>query len=56
MESYKKKSLFALNPALRLANLTVTPTNLEWQVNLDGDGYRRKQTAKAEPNDPTFAL
>ena len=33
-----------------------SPTILQWQVNLVLDDYRRKQTKKAEPNDPDFSL
>jgi hypothetical protein len=34
----------------------VTPTNLQWQVVLEVDDYRKKQTKKAEPFDPAFSF
>ena len=35
--------------------LAITPT-LQWEFELGVDDYRRKQTKKAEPNDPAFSL
>jgi len=36
--------------------LRIAPTTLQWGDDLRVDDYRRKQTKKAEPNDPTFSL
>jgi len=33
-----------------------SPTTLQWGDDLRVDDYRRKQTKKAEPNDPAFPL
>ena len=48
LEDYRKKTS---ENGLRIA-----PTYLQWRDDLRVDDYRRKQTKKAEPNDPAFAL
>ena len=41
---------------LRKYSSRVTPTTLQWEDDLGVDDYGRKQTKKAEPNDPAFSL
>jgi hypothetical protein len=48
IEEYRKYSSFFQNPVVLDVDLPLSPTNLEWKVNLGRDDYRKKQTKKAE--------
>jgi len=43
------RSHFFPNPTDQNANLKLSPTALQWEVDLRVDDYRKKQTKKAGP-------
>jgi hypothetical protein len=47
-EDFRKESLFVLNPADHLVNLTVTPTSLQSNAVPNGNDYGNKYTTRVE--------